>query len=98
MPSALKLSAKLLCIVSAGAADFGVAAEKVSISAFEMLTRVAAELRPTAQSLLSKGMRPQDVLRMIQVIMEDLAQHFCTSYLLSCNPVFATVQLMQCQC
>lgn len=34
-----------------------------------MLTRVAAELRPTAQSLLSKGMRPQDVLRMIQVMM-----------------------------
>lgn len=46
-----------------GAAEFG---EKLSISAVEMLTRVAAELRPTAQSLLSKGMRPQDVLRMIQ--------------------------------
>ena len=72
MPAALKLSADLLCIVSAGA-------EKVSISAIEMLTRVAAELRPTAQSLLSKGMRPQDVLRMIQVKMEDLAQHICTS-------------------
>ena len=52
--------------MSAGAAEFG---EKLSISAVEMLTRVAAELRPTAQSLLSKGMRPQDVLRMIQVMV-----------------------------
>ena len=67
--SATKLPADRLCIVFAGAAEFGVAAEKVSISAVEMLTRIAAELQPTAQSLLSKGMRPQDVLRMIQVMM-----------------------------
>ena len=63
------LFSDMLCIVFAGAAEFGAAAEKVSISAVEMLTRVAAELQPTAQSLLSKGMRPQDVLRMIQVIL-----------------------------
>ncbi|KAK9807733.1 hypothetical protein WJX72_007478 [[Myrmecia] bisecta] len=44
----------------------GAVAERVVLSAAELYAKVGAELHPTVQHLLKIGVRPADVMRMVQ--------------------------------